>query len=223
MKRRLFCLLVFLLYAIVLDASINETIDETIITTEWPALHKSLLKREFSKAKQILDIYPDEAQIYVSVNLPNLPEKLLCSYFGPKSSSDWYQDFKDNSNCQGKISKMTSLEMAISRDAPIEIIEMLITLGANVNHERLIGLPLSNDSFYLEFRTPLLSAFIKQNYEVIQLLLNSGANPEKVVYEGYGKFFYADYEYGRELDGIKMEGNWKNLNYLIDQSVPTHP
>jgi hypothetical protein len=121
-------------------------------------------------------------------------------------------------------SRMNSLELAIFFDAPYEIIEKLIILGANVNHQRAIHFskeceggcntpfwanPIWTRQYHIEFRTPLLAAWIKQNHEVIQILLNHGANPEKIVFEGTDTFYW-----NIEASSHVRKGNWLNLNNI---------
>lgn len=153
---------------------------------DWPALHRFLIKRDFAKALQVLDIFPGEAAITV-----------------PKGSPEGY--------AYG--ARVGSLELAIRCDAPIEIIEKLILLGANVNHHREDQkLLVHGDRWhrYIVISTPLLSALIKGNDEVVQLLLNYGANPEQVVYEAE-----EDYIIGPRK--ITIRANWFNLDDLLRQ------
>lgn len=218
--------LIFLSIFLVIQSShlfayIQETVDESTLASGWPALHKFLLKKEFNKVMQILDIYPHEAAMYVPVNLANSRtiELYICS--------NNHFDNKSLIECKSKISKMTSLEVAIYSDAPLEIIEKLIVLGANVSHERARYLPLSledsskipsrfNDGFYLEFRTALLAALIKQNYEVTQLLLNYGANPDRVIFEGYEWLLYRPMDAESDSLDTRIEGSWSHLNDMIE-------
>jgi hypothetical protein len=190
-----------------LSAYNQEFIDQNIVSGSWPELHKSILNRQFQRVEQILEIYPQEALALVKVNFP------MDSYPFPIGSGVWF----------AIDSRMNSLELAIFFDAPTDIIEKLIILGANVNHSRgkhfrkecadciIPGKSGYTRLYSIEFRTPLLAALIKQNHEVMQILINYGADSEKVVYEGVDEFYF-----DIESSGHKRVGNWFNLDNITE-------
>lgn len=222
MHKIILILFITLLHSIIslqnLTAYTQEIIDENIETTKvyinahgqkwnytWPSLHKYILERDFDKVLLVLDFYPKQALEKVPMNFSN-------------------QDFDDYWNEY----RMSCLELAILFDAPIEIIEKIILLGADVNNHRvkkgstnckqgskdIIPRDRIKENFpvscsYYEIRTPLLAAVIKRNDEAIQLLLNYGANSEQVVYEE--EIIAVDIY---EKSWNWKRGNWINLNDL---------
>lgn len=176
-----------------LTAFSRETVDESIITPEWPVLHQALLRKQFDKSLRILEILPNQA--------------------------------KENSIGLNRNS-FNTLELAIIAGAPLELIETLIALGADVNatrynvfsEETWPNTHVSVPQFYTlcdyqEFRTPLLAAWIMQNHEVIELLINNGANPYRVIGELATMFTIGDGDYPHF--SFKNESRWISLDDLM--------
>lgn len=80
--------------------------------------------------------------------------------------SDTYRTICDTKNPAAYIRAPTILEYAIANHAPIDVIKLFITAGADVN---LIG-------FYSGHVTALMVATSMGNEEVVKLLLEAGAN-----------------------------------------------
>lgn len=79
------------------------------------------------------------------------------------------------------------LEVAILNSAPIPLVQTLLDLGSDVNNQSSSG-PISsvcldsNACFNsIETHTPLYAAWKMQNGAVLQLLINYGADPDKVL------------------------------------------
>lgn len=82
---------------------------------------------------------------------------------------------------------LNMLEVAILNSAPIHLVQTLLDFGADVNNQSNSG-PISSvcvDSHAcfnsIETHTPLYAAWKMQNGAAMQLLINYGADPDKVL------------------------------------------
>lgn len=172
-------------------------------TEGWPPLHQAIVNQRFDTALDILSADPST----IAQETPALKPDMVLGYL-------------ENRKYESPRIGYTVLELAILYDAPIEFIEILIEFGANANSRNLFFF-YQKPPRYLDWYTgiqiisPLLVAIEKNNEEVIQILLNAGANPDRVELIGY---FYINYgDFGGYIIGA--DGTWKGLSELLNEQL----
>lgn len=115
-------------------------------------------------------------------------------------------------NIEETVGRTTVLEWAFTQFIPLEVIELLIANGCDINQYDNADnslLHLNLPKFYIEFlvnkgltidhknkgnRTPLQKAIDKGNLEMARVLLDNGANPQHKDQDGNSLFYVALYE-----------------------------
>lgn len=172
-------------------------------TEGWPPLHQAIVNQQFDTALDILSANPS-----------------TIAQTTPDFKSDWVLGYLKNRKFESPKIGYTVLELAILYDAPIEFIEILIEFGANANSRNLFFFyqkPIERLDYFtgIQIISPLLAAVEKNNEEVIQILLNAGANPDRVELIGY--FYFNSGDFGGYITGA--DGTWKGLSELLNEQI----
>ncbi len=158
-------------------------------TSSWPTLHQAIVGGRFEEAMEIIAAHPE--QVVQIAHYEKIPDALY-----PIIIAAADRDFNWGSRDLDDIVGTSVLELAIFCDAPIELIENLISLLCDVNFKRLNVLgevgevemlelfPDFQNASLIEVITPLSTAIAKKNDEVIQMLLNAGADSKDVFFSG---------------------------------------
>ncbi|HEV8051625.1 MAG TPA: hypothetical protein VGP47_03955 [Parachlamydiaceae bacterium] len=167
-----------------LSAYTIETVDSTTVTQDWPEIYQFLIKNEYESFRTAL--------------------------------------FADRELAKSKAPNgFNLLEFAILARAPNEVLQTILVSGADVNKlrdifvdEGWIASGHAGDASFRtsEYRTPLFAAFSIGDNEIMQLLLNYGADINKVLYE---RIDIEDH-YDGHRSGRESITYWFSLHELLE-------
>lgn len=172
-----------------------------------PPLHQAIEKHEFQKADKILSSDPDQVNFTIPMNADFVSRTQFLV-----NKTKKYINEKSGVQIQPDLINYTTLELAIINRAPLDLISKIVSLGQDINLKSLVivadndfGRGSGHNQAYLRVRTPLLEAIESNHTEIIQYLVDNGADLEHVLWEG---------SYFQHVFNVSFGGNWKNFDQV---------
>jgi hypothetical protein len=181
--------------------------DTAIMHEQWPALHTAITRREFDIAEQI--ILQDRQQAYLFTPFKNNFHGEYNEESDEIAITQAMQDIKFTYSLG-----YSALELAILYDSP-ELVALILECGVDVNLKHPIvtsvneDLPWrSNPKFDIQIVTPLFFAIKQENSQIVQLLINAGADIEHILLDMRAEFHSL---FVATPGGIEDWGSWWSI------------